>query len=104
FILMLATQKREAALEGILQSFIAQYNAKNNIAEVQLITATEISDSLREQLLEKIKQSYNFSSVTLEEKIDKDLIGGMLIRIGDKQLDESIRRRLKDVHQELLNA
>lgn len=104
FILMLASHKREAAMEHILQSFIAQYNEKNNIASVQLTTATEISDALRKQLLEKIKETYNFSSVTLEEHIDEDLIGGMLIRIGDKQLDESIRRKLKDVHQELLNA
>lgn len=104
FILMLAGQKREAALESVIENFIAQYNEKNNIASVQVATAVPLSDELRGQLLDKIKKAYNFSSVDLRESVDENLIGGLLIRIGDKQLDESIRRKIKDVHQELLNA
>ena len=59
---------------------------------------------LKESLLASLKSKYNFSQIELEEKVDADLIGGMVLRIGDKQIDASIRRQLNDIKQELVHA
>lgn len=104
FLLMIAEQKRESALPAIIDRFIEVYNEEHGIATVQVTTATEISDDIRKELRKRIMQSYNFKQVELKEIVDEKLIGGMMIRIGDKQIDESIRRKLNQVHQELING
>jgi len=104
FLLMVAEQKRESALPTILASFIEIYNEEHGIASVQVTTATEISDEIRKELRRKIMESYNFKDIELTEVVDEKLIGGMVIRIGDKQIDESVRRKLNEIHQELING
>jgi F-type H+-transporting ATPase subunit delta len=59
---------------------------------------------LRSELLAKIKTEYSLSAVELVEKVDASLIGGLVLRIGDKQLDASIRRQLNDIKQELVQV
>ncbi len=39
--------------------------------------------------------------VTLVENVDADIIGGLIVRIGDKQIDASVKRRLEDFRKEL---
>ena len=104
FLLMMTEKKREGALPIILSSFISQYNEKHGIAVVQVKTATPLSDKNRKEIEEKVKSSYHFNSVQLKETVDERLIGGIVIRIGDKQIDESIRKKLNEIHQELINA
>jgi len=41
--------------------------------------------------------------VELEEKVDDKLIGGYVLRVGDRQVDVSIRKRLNDLKLQLLN-
>lgn len=104
FLLMVTEQKRESNIPSILNSFIETYNEEHGIATVQVSTATELSDSIKKELSKKIMESYNFKNIDLSEVVDEKLIGGMVIRIGDKQIDESVRRKLNEVHQELING
>jgi F-type H+-transporting ATPase subunit delta len=95
---------RENILSGIAESFIKQYNEIKNIASVSVTTSQAMKSDLKESLLASLKTKYSFSQIELEEKVDADLIGGMVLRIGDKQLDASIRRQLNDIKQELVHA
>jgi len=95
---------RENILEAIAESFINQYNEIKNIAKVSVTTSQAMNADLKESLLASLKSKYNFSQIELEEKVDADLIGGMVLRIGDKQIDASIRRQLNDIKQELVHA
>lgn len=104
FIIQIADHKREGLMKMICQEFIRQYNAEHNIATVNLTTATPLNEAQRKNILEFITSSYNFKSVVLDEKIDEDLIGGLVLRIDDKQIDGSIKRKLQDIKQELIHA
>lgn len=104
FILLIAHQKREGILKLICQEFMKQYNVEHNIATVNLTTATALNDDQRSEILKFLNTNYNFHSVELEEKIDEDLIGGLILRIDDKQIDGSIKRKLQDIKQELIHA
>lgn len=104
FIQLVVTHKRESILKLILEQFIAQYNLMNKIAKVSVSTAVEMNDKLKEQLVDSIMKAYDFSAVQLEEKVDEALIGGLLMRIGDKQLDATIRRQLNDIEKELVHT
>lgn len=104
FIMQIADQKREGQLEIICREFIRQYNVAHNIAKVRLTTATPLSDLQRKEVINFINEHYNFSSVELDEKVDDELIGGLILRIEDKQIDGSIKRKLQDIRQELIQA
>jgi F-type H+-transporting ATPase subunit delta len=104
FIMQVADQKREGQLELICREFIRQYNVAHNIAKVRLTTATALDDAQREEIIKFINDNYDFSKVELDEKIDEDLIGGLILRIEDKQIDGSIKRKLQDIKQELIHA
>jgi len=104
FIDQITVHRRENLLETICEETIAQYNELKNIARVSITTTATLSSELKAELLKNLKTKYQFSEIELEEKIDENLIGGMVLRIGDKQIDASIRRKLNDIKQELVHA
>lgn len=61
-------------------------------------TANGIDDATRKKVMEIVKGSSN-SEVVLEEKINKEIIGGFILRVGDKQVDASIARKLNKLKQ-----
>lgn len=104
FIQLVVEQNRESSLGVIAEEFIGIYNENNNIAKVSLITATALDTNSRDLILKTIKEKYNFSEIQLEESVDADLLGGMVMRIGDKQMDASIRGQLRKIENELVQA
>ena len=67
-------------------------------------TAVAMDDKLKSQLMDSLKKAYNYSEIKLEEKVDEQLIGGLLLRIGDRQMDATIRRQLNDIEKELVHT
>lgn len=98
FLQILARKRRESYLPEIAQSFAAQYKEHKNILTAVITSATGIDDAVRKKVLELVKQTTK-GEVELVEKTDKSLIGGFVLRIGDKQLDASISRKLNELRK-----
>jgi F-type H+-transporting ATPase subunit delta len=99
FIRMVANNKREAILPEIARAFIALYREKLGIVAAEIITSVPLSDQEREKV--KSIVTGMGKSVELTEKIDKDIIGGFIIQIGDRQLDQSVASRLSAIKTSL---
>jgi F-type H+-transporting ATPase subunit delta len=69
--------------------------------EVEVRTATALSDVLREKLRLKLTQATG-KQVDLLEQVDASLIGGLVVQLGDRKFDNSVRRKLAVVGQALL--
>lgn len=98
FINIILTKKREALIRGISKSFIALYKQHNNIESASIKTAVPISRQLKEEVLSYIKSITN-NSVELTEIVDAKIIGGAIIKMGDKQLDASVSTELAELRQ-----
>ncbi len=98
FINILTVKRREMYLEEVAEAFTEQYKNHKNILTAIVTTAQGLDEELRKQVLEVIRKSAD-SEVELVEKTDKTLIGGFIIRIGDKQEDTSISRKLKTLYR-----
>ena len=96
FIDIITRKRREMELEGIADSFLAQYKTHKQILTAVITTASGLDQSLREKVLQIVKGSTN-SEVELTEKVNKDLIGGFVLRVGDQQVDASILRQIKNL-------
>jgi len=98
FINVITNKRREMYLEEIAEGFVELYKEQKNILTAIVTTAYGLDDELRKKVLDVVKKSYN-SEVELVEKVDKNLIGGFIIRVGDKQDDTSIARKLKSLYR-----
>lgn len=96
YIHLITSKKREMYLAEIAEEFLNQYNAKKQILKAVVTTANGIDDATRKQVLNLVKGT-GHNEVILEEKINKDIIGGFIIRVGDKQIDASIARKLNSL-------
>ncbi len=96
FIDIITRKRREMELEGISDSFLTQYKTHKKILTAVITTASGLDKSLREKVLQIVKGSTT-SEVELTEKINKELIGGFVLRMGDNQVDASILRQIKNL-------
>ncbi len=102
-IFTIVTKKnREAIMYGIADEFIKLYDDAKGIVKAQIISAVPLTADLRQEFV-KIVADATGKTVELEEKTDEKLIGGYLLRVGDRQIDASIRKRLNDLKLKLLN-
>jgi F-type H+-transporting ATPase subunit delta len=96
-------KNRAMFLHAIAQGFIEQYNTLNNIMKASVKTAYAIDDKLREEVKQFIEK-YSGKKVELQTIVDPQLIGGLVIQMGDKLFDASIAGKLSKAKKELLNT
>ena len=103
FFEIITNKGRESQLEGIAKEFIRILKEYKGIQTAIVTSAVGLDDKLRSEVYNIIKTSLN-SEIELIEKVDKDLIGGFILRVGDKQYDASIARDLRLMKQELIDT
>ena len=94
FINIITNKKREMHLEAIAVSFIGLYKSHKNIKTVSITTAVPLSDQIKSEIMSYIKKTGG-EEVELTEIVNEDIIGGVIIKMGDKQLDASVTRKIK---------
>jgi F-type H+-transporting ATPase subunit delta len=100
FISIILTKKREGILSDIAASFIDAYKIHKNIKTAQVTSAVALSKQQKDGVIAILKSTNNTESVDLTEIVDPAIIGGIILRVGDKQVDESIKRKLTNLEME----
>lgn len=100
--LLLQANKRFEILDGIAQQYNAQHDVLNGIEVAYVTTAFPITAELESKVLAKIKE-FSTSKITLINQVDEAIIGGFILRIGDKQYNASVANRLQELKRELSN-
>ena len=96
FVNIITSKKRESILEGIANSFITLYRAHKNIESATVTTAFPLDETLKKEVTNFIK-THGETEVDLTEKVDEKIIGGAIIRMGNKQLDASVRKSIAEL-------
>ncbi len=99
FFDILTRKGRESHLAGIAKEFVAQYKKSKGIESATVISAVGLDDNLRKLVYELVRDSVK-SEVELVEKVDPKLIGGFVLRMGDKQYDASVSSELRKLTRE----
>ncbi len=100
FLMVLVDKDRTTELPSIVQSYKQMMNDKFNIAEGKVYTAVALSQEQISELEKNLSAKYN-KNVQLVNKIDKDLLGGVLVRIGNEEIDGTVKSRLEDLGDKL---
>ena len=99
FISIILIKKRESLLADIADAFIDIYKHHKNITTASVTTAVALTEDQKSKVIALLNNEGK-SAVDLKEVVNADIIGGMILRIGDKQVDESIKRKLKNLEME----
>lgn len=101
----LVTQKcREAWLPAIAQAFLAQYDEYQGIKKAHVTTTFPLSDELATQLQKIVQKMTPAKQIELDQHIDSALLGGYVLQVEDKRLDQSLRKRLRLLKKEYVTA
>lgn len=92
---------REIHLPEIASSFIDQYNRLKGITKVQITSATKLTEKALETIRTKlIASDITDESIEFTTVVDPSIIGGIIIKIGDKLYDASVQRKLNDLKKD----
>ena len=92
-LLYILDKGRMNCIKYIVAEYLKIYYKKNRILDVRATFTKELTDEQKKKLINKLSQKTG-KEINLEIKIDKNILGGGVIRIGDKIIDGSIRREL----------
>lgn len=100
FLTIVAQKRRESVIPQMAASYIEQYKKHKNILTAVITSAKGLDAATKQQALDLVKKQLN-GEIELVEKIDSSIIGGFVLKIGDKQLDKSVARQLVNLKKEL---
>ena len=100
FVKILCEKKHTNLLCECFNQYEKLYNSKNNIEKVTAITAVPLSKELEEKLIEKLETQWG-KKIKLETKVDKTILGGIVLRTENSQTDASVRARLDKLRTQL---
>ena len=99
FMHIILSKGRESQLDGIAHGFLNLYRINKGIEEAVVTSAEKLSDAQREEIREKLK-GITGNSIEITETIDPSIIGGVKIRVGDKQYNGSIAYQLDQLKRQ----
>lgn len=90
-------------LDKILQEFTILCNKELLILDAEISSAHQLSRETEELLKEYLKKESTAKEIKTDLKVNKNILGGVIIKYGDKIFDASIKNRLNKLKQSLLS-
>ncbi len=100
FLKLMVIKGRSAILFSASKQVVTQYNVIKGIVTAEVSSATPLTEASRTEIIAIVKKETNANEVVIKEKVNADLIGGFILKVGDKQFDASIANGLNKLKKE----
>jgi F-type H+-transporting ATPase subunit delta len=100
FLSLVIKKGRSAILFDVAKQFVEQYNILKGIVTAEVSSASALTEANRAEVVGLVKKELGANEVIVKEKINPDLIGGFILKVGDRQFDASIASGLAKLKQE----
>ncbi|MEM8753420.1 MAG: F0F1 ATP synthase subunit delta [Pseudomonadota bacterium] len=90
---LMASKRRLFVLPDVIEAFEARLAEKRGIVPAEVVSASPLSDGQRAELEATIKKSVG-ADIALDVTVDEGLIGGLVVKVGSRMIDTSIRSKL----------
>ncbi len=102
FLTTVVEKGRHKEIPSILEYFISQVKEHKKIGIAYVASAVSLSDAQKAQVKERLLATTGYVEFEIAYTVDPSLIGGMVIRIGDRVVDSSIKTQLYELQKTLL--
>lgn len=99
FFNIVTSKNRESVLTFIASEFEKQYNELKGIQVVTVRSAVPLAPAQRDALIKQLTAETG-KIIQLKESVDPSLIGGFVLRVGDKQIDNSVKNSLRKLKKD----
>ena len=103
FLELLAEKHRMPAIFRIRRRFEELWAEENRVLAASVTSATELDDGLIKQIRERIEEETG-QKVDLDSRVDPELLGGLVVRVGNTIMDASVRSRLERLRRQVARA
>ena len=103
FLELLIEKHRMPVIFRVRRQFDTLYDREHKRLPVEVTSAMELDDTVVQALEQRIREQTG-QNVQLESNIDPDILGGIVLRVGNSILDASIRHRLDQLRREVAKA
>ena len=103
FLSFLISKRRLFYVEKILKDFIETCSKKRGEIKAELTAAKELTENQINSIKEDLTKSFN-SKIKLNYKYDPSLIGGLIVKVGSTMIDTSIKSKLQQMENKMIEA
>ena len=101
FMLLVLNKDRYSEIDGILEFFVSKMKEHLKIGTAYVKSAVALKDSQKKEIEQKLLATTKYETMEIDFETDESLIGGLIIRIGDRVVDSSIKSKLDKLTREL---
>jgi F-type H+-transporting ATPase subunit delta len=102
FVAAMSENNDLGKIKKIIEEFNKTWNREKGIVEAEILSAKELDKDIVKLLNSYIVKLSGANEVVLSERVDKGLLGGVVIRYGDKVLDGSLKTKINDLKNNLV--
>jgi len=103
FLKLLIEKHRMPVLFRIRSNYDALWEEENKLLPVHITSAVELDKAIVEQLGDRISEQTD-RKVELSANVDPEILGGIVVRVGNSVLDASVRNRLEQLRKQVVKA
>lgn len=103
FLTLIVRKARYNSIIDILNYFIDSVKEYKKIGVAYVTTPFEMSDEQKSDVENRLKETTAYETFEMNFSVDATLLGGMIIRIGDKVVDSSIKTKINELSKTLYN-
>jgi F-type H+-transporting ATPase subunit delta len=101
FLVLMLKKDRQEMIKETLDYFIDKVKEYKKIGTAYVTTAISLDDKQKKEIESRLKDTTEYVEFEMNYIVDKDIIGGMIIRIGDRVVDSSIKTKIYNISKEL---
>lgn len=94
FLALIAKNRRLFAINQIIEAFLETLAERRGEVTAKVATATELSESQLAKITDAVKQAVG-ANAKIETRVDPELLGGLVVRVGSRMYDSSLRSKLQ---------
>ncbi len=100
FLCVLADKGRAGFFDKIVDAFHSLYNTQKGILDVEVVTSEPLNEALEKKLAAKLEESTG-KKVNIRKTVDKSILGGIVVRYENTEIDGSVKKRLADIRKSI---
>lgn len=102
FLKLLIDKGRISNVPGILSEFVKLADERNKVIKMKVVSASELDEEQLNKIKLKYIKEYKAANAEVEFSVDPSIIGGIIVKIGDRLIDGSIAGRLDGLKEVML--
>ncbi len=97
FVRLVATKRRLFFIRGMIDDYRKLYDASRGVTRAEVTSASALSGENLDALKDQLKAASGGRDVQLDVKVDPSIIGGLVVKLGSRMVDGSLRTKLNAI-------